>query len=160
MSSLAPQDLNTIISNTSNPSTCSRVQKYAYLLGASSEMLELTQEEINQHRAVQSCYEAMSGIDPALLDSRASSPAGEIFPFQIPINTTKAGTPTTTVEVTFTDDNIHNDIFSRICAYMDDVDSAFKEAAEARNSGKKKKRVVIEIVNTDPAISKKSSKRK
>ena len=29
-----------------------------------------------------------------------------------------------------------------------DVDSAFKEAAEARNSGKKKKRVVIEIVNT------------
>ncbi|KAH9965163.1 hypothetical protein BJV74DRAFT_745904, partial [Russula compacta] len=41
-----------------------------------------------------------------------------------------------------------------------EVDSAFKEAAEARNSGKKKKCVVIEIVNTDPAISKKSSKRK
>lgn len=81
MSSLAPQDLDTIISNISNPSARSRVQKYAYLLGASSEMPELTQEEINQHRAVQSCYKAMSGIDPALLDSRASSPAGEICEF-------------------------------------------------------------------------------
>ncbi len=98
-------------------------------------------------------------------------------PFQIPINTTKADTPTTTVEVTFTTDDIRDDIFSRICAYMDvprdygklgwrlsssqrsdpprrfltsqDIDSAFKEAAGVRNSGKKKKkRVVIEIVNT------------
>ena len=96
--------------------------------------------------------------------------------FQIPIHTTKANVPTTCVEVTFTVSDSRDDIFSRICAYMDiprdykklgwrlnsarrsdpprrfltseDVDSAFKEASEARGSGRRKKRVVIEIINT------------
>ncbi|KAF8493760.1 hypothetical protein F5888DRAFT_1636507 [Russula emetica] len=172
----------------SNPLTRSCVQTYTYLLGVSSEMPELTQEEIDQHQAVQSCYDAMSGVNPMLLDSQANSPEGEAFAFQIPINTTKANTPTTTVEVTFAANDIRDNIFSRICAYMDvprgygklgwrlnsaqrsdpprhfltnqDIDSTFKEATGVRNLGKKKKCVVIEIVNTEPAIAKKTSKQK
>jgi hypothetical protein len=63
----------------------------------------------------------------------------------------------------------------------EDVDSAFKEATEARGSGRKKKRVIIEIINTvslsycslsrlmlsyhlpsfqEPAVTKKTTKRK
>ena len=96
--------------------------------------------------------------------------------FQIVINTTKANTSTTTVEVIFTIDDIRNDIFSRICTYMNvpwdyeklewrlnssqcsdpschfltsqDIDSTFKKAAGVWNLGNKKKHVVIEIVNT------------
>jgi len=87
MSSFTPQELDeplptsqstaNTIARISNPSTRSRVQTYAYLLGASSEMPEITQEEINQHQAVQSCYDAMSGINPALPDSQANSPEDE-----------------------------------------------------------------------------------
>src|SRR6266849_6440212 len=69
------QTANTI-SCITNPTARSRVQRAAYLLGASRNMPELTRGEINHHLAVQLCYSAMNSgfvIDPSL-QSRKSSP--------------------------------------------------------------------------------------
>lgn len=57
------------ISEIGNPSVRSRAQNAAYLLGASQTMPAPSQEEVNQLRAVQACYDAMSGIN-AGVDNR------------------------------------------------------------------------------------------
>jgi hypothetical protein len=54
---------NSVLNVSTSPSIRGRAQKTAYLLGASQTMPELSQEEINQMRAIQACDNAMSGVD-------------------------------------------------------------------------------------------------
>ncbi|KAH7903006.1 hypothetical protein BJ138DRAFT_1108042 [Hygrophoropsis aurantiaca] len=169
------QSITDAINRIQNPRSRSRAQTTAYLLGATQQLPDFTQEEINQQRAIQTCYAAM---------------AGEVLPqpmsFRIPMNTTKADTLTTYVEVPFAPTDIRRDIFERIVTYMgvpqnyenlawrlstarqtdpphrlltsEDLDSAFKAVKDA--SGRKKKPVCVEILNMAPATIDKQAKRK
>jgi hypothetical protein len=88
---------------------------------------------------------------------------------------TKANVTTTCIEVSFAANALRNDIFSRVCAYMEvprdynklgwrlstarrsdpphclitseDVDAAFMAAKNAQGAGRKKQKVIIEVLN-------------
>ncbi|KAH7904569.1 hypothetical protein BJ138DRAFT_1236929 [Hygrophoropsis aurantiaca] len=99
----------------------------AYLLGMTDEVPPPPDIDTNQLRIVRACYDAMERRQPVEGSSQADGRETNAIPprgtfnvtFKIPLNTTKLDIQTTSVSVSFPSDIAPDDIFSRICAYME-----------------------------------------
>ncbi|KAG2095291.1 uncharacterized protein F5147DRAFT_656937 [Suillus discolor] len=134
--------LHTQIESIPSTRQCSCLKTVAYLLGARQDLPDLVHNsETNRIRAVQSWYssessdEQLSEPHPTCYQGPEQPEHVEKVEFRIPLNTADRNKSTTYI----------------------DISSAFKAARTEQRSGQKKK-VVIDIVNTMPALKGKSTK--
>ncbi|KAG1890547.1 uncharacterized protein F5891DRAFT_1198121 [Suillus fuscotomentosus] len=169
------RNINNIIDSIPSTRRRTRLQTTAYLLGARKELPEVTGEEVNRIRAVQLCY--LSEAQASYTEERPEQPqAFEKVEFRIPLNTMDKDKSTTYVDNFYAESDHPLDILDSTRAAMNlskkyehlgwrlstarcmdpphrlltsqDIASAFKAVRAEQVSGRKKKKVVIEIVNT------------
>ncbi|KAG1726168.1 uncharacterized protein EDB91DRAFT_1254427 [Suillus paluster] len=152
-----------------------RAQTAAFLLGVHPEPPNVNKDEVSSMRAVRHFYE---GMDEELFTAQRDNVQLKKIEFRVPLHTTDRDKWTTYVGQSYSKSDCHLDIFDTIKATMDvpkefqhlgwrlstarrmdpphrlltslDIDSAFKATRAEQSSGRNKKVVAIEVVNTDP----------
>ncbi|KAG1740104.1 uncharacterized protein EDB91DRAFT_1082088 [Suillus paluster] len=172
--------INSMVNSIPSARQRTRAQTAAFLLGAHPELPSVEDKEINCMCAVQHFYEGMTEQLPLEEFTGQQCQAQlEKIEFRVPLHTLDRKQSTTYVDRSHSKSDSHIDILDSIKATMDvsktyqhlgwclsttrcmdpphrlltthDIDSAFKAAKTEQGSGRKIKKVAIEIVNTPSA---------
>ncbi|KAG1729745.1 hypothetical protein EDD22DRAFT_960808 [Suillus occidentalis] len=182
-----PHDINNIISSIPSAHQCACLQTTPYLLGARKELPEVNDEEINCICAIQMCYSSEANTT-STEEQGPNQPQAflEKVEFRVPLDTTDKNKPTTYVDHFYTESDHPLDILDSMRAAMNlpkayehlgwrlstarradpphrlltsqDIASAFKTVRAEQTSGRNKKKIAIEIVNTIPVLKGKPTK--
>ncbi|KAG2743430.1 hypothetical protein P692DRAFT_20878531 [Suillus brevipes Sb2] len=181
------RNINNSINSISSAARRTRLQTTAYLLGARQQLPDIGDEEINRMHAVHLFYSDSEALEGRQVEGLSERPLDlEKVEFRIPLNTTDRNISTTYVDRFYSESDHPTDILDSTKAAMNvpksyehlgwrlstarrmdpphrlltsqDLNSAFKAARTEFTSGRKWKKLAIEIVNTMPVLKGKPAK--